>query len=268
MQTLNLVRLSESDIEYNISHFPDGEVQISFEDVNRKEEVLIICRITNAEELFILAQAIDILRRQEVGIELRILYLMGSRMDRVMDFNRPLTLKLILSMLNLTDQDIVHVFGPHNLGAIMRYTNANAWEWDSNEWSNHIPTEDDFQIVIPDAGAADRYALISDEIICKKVRDVKTGHILSIEVENPNMIKNEKPLLIIDDLCDGGGTFVGVAEAIHKIDPYADLNICVNHMVNPKGIENLSKNFNHVWFSNSYKDWTNLPNNVTLIKVV
>lgn len=36
-------------------------------------------------------------------------------------------------------------------------------------------------------------------------------------------------------------------------------------MVNPKGIENL---FNHVWFTNSYKDWENLPENVTMIKVV
>ena len=36
----------------------------------------------------------------------------------------------------------------------------------------------------------------------------------------------------------------------------------------PKGIENLSKNFNHVWFTNSYKDWENLPENVTMIKVV
>lgn len=47
-------------------------------------------------------------------------------------------------------------------------------------------------------------------------------------------------------------------------------------MVNPKGIENLSKNFNHVWFTNSYKDWkkdwesqpTPFPDNVTQIDIV
>lgn len=50
--------------------------------------------------------------------------------------------------------------------------------------------------------------------------------------------------------------------------PKDRLNISVVHMVNPKGIENLSKNFNHVWFTNSYKDWENLPENVTMIKVV
>lgn len=39
-------------------------------------------------------------------------------------------------------------------------------------------------------------------------------------------------------------------------------------MVNTKGIENLSKHFNHVWFTNSYKDWNNLPDNVTLINLI
>lgn len=37
---------------------------------------------------------------------------------------------------------------------------------------------------------------------------------------------------------------------------------------NPKGIKNLSENFNHVWFTNSYKDWDNLPENVTMFKVI
>ena len=41
-----------------------------------------------------------------------------------------------------------------------------------------------------------------------------------------------------------------------------------HHFQYPKGIENLSKNFNHVWFTNSYKDWKNLPENVTMIKVI
>lgn len=39
-------------------------------------------------------------------------------------------------------------------------------------------------------------------------------------------------------------------------------------MVNAKGIENLSKYFNHVWFTNSYKDWNNLSDNVTLINLI
>lgn len=33
-------------------------------------------------------------------------------------------------------------------------------------------------------------------------------------------------------------------------------------------VKNLSENFNHVWFTNSYKDWDNLPENVTMFKVI
>lgn len=50
--------------------------------------------------------------------------------------------------------------------------------------------------------------------------------------------------------------------------PKERLNIAVTHMVNLKGIKNLSENFNHVWFTNSYKDWDNLPENVTMFKVI
>ena len=81
-----------------------------------------------------------------------------------------------------------------------------------------------------------------------------------------------EPLLIQDDLCDRGGTFIGLAEAVKEINPEADINIFVCHMVNPKGIKNLSETFNHVWFTNSYKDWKShcdqFPDNVTQIDIV
>ena len=37
--------------------------------------------------------------------------------------------------------------------------------------------------------------------------------------------------------------------------------------VNRKGIENLSKYYNKVIFTNSYKDWDNLPNNCEMLKI-
>ena len=106
-------------------------------------------------------------------------------------------------------------------------------------------------------------------VIGEKVRNVTTGKIESIKIKNPEVIDG-RPLLIEDDLCDGGETFVRLAKAIREINPNANINIVVCHMVNPKGIENLSKNFNHVWFTNSYKDWQNesLPDNVKVIEVV
>lgn len=63
----------------------------------------------------------------------------------------------------------------------------------------------------------------------------------------------------MDDLCDAGGTFVGIANKIREVNPDRKLAIYVTHMVNPKGI------------TNSYADWDEymkLPDNVRIIKVI
>ena len=125
-------------------------------------------------------------------------------------------------------------------------------------------------MVLPDAGAKERYDFqyVGTALTCSKVRDLTTGKILEIKIDNSEAI-SDKPLLILDDLCDGGDTFCGIAKAFNSLGISKErLNIAVTHMVNPKGIKNLSENFNHVWFTNSYEDWENLPENVTMLKVI
>lgn len=69
---------------------------------------------------------------------------------------------------------------------------------------------------------------------------------------------------MVDDLCDGGGTFAGIAEKLREIAPDAFLKVYVTHMVNPKGIITLAEHFDEVEFSDSYADWnlTDLLDNV------
>lgn len=71
-------------------------------------------------------------------------------------------------------------------------------------------------------------------------------------------------MLLYDDLCDGGMTFKLIADFFKKECPNRELNIAVTHMVNPTGIQTLSENYNKVYFTNSYKDWSKekLPLNV------
>ena len=265
MQILNLVNLEKSDIKYTLSRFPDGEVQISLEDFSHKDKICVKCRITNAEELFIVTQVLDILDRHGVYYYVDIFYLMGMRMDRVMDFNRPFTLKVITKMLGNSNAENFSVLEPHS-DAIYGHRFGVLYPGKHTRPDNLTV---DYQLVLPDAGAVDRYKYFDKDFIsCSKVRDTSTGKILEIKIDNPEKLDG-RPLMIIDDLCDGGGTFCGIAECFKKIGiPKDRLNISVVHMVNPKGIENLSKNFNHVWFTNSYKDWKNLPENVTMIKVI
>ena len=269
MQQLNLVHLEDSDIKYSISRFPDGEVQISLGDFSHKEQIQVKCRITNAEDLFILMQVLDILDRHEVSYVLSIYYLMGMRMDRVMNFNRPFTLKIVLNSLKNCNADNIKILEPHSdVYYDFRFGGKFTELYIEGSPSNTV--WHGYQMVLPDAGAKERYDFqyVGTALTCSKVRDLTTGKILEIKIDNSEAI-SDKPLLILDDLCDGGDTFCGIAKAFNSIGiPKERLNIAVTHMVNPKGIKNLSENFNHVWFTNSYEDWENLPKNVTMLKVI
>lgn len=277
MQMLNLTNQNESSIKYSISHFPDGEVQVTLGEFSRKDYINVYCRITNFEELFILCQINDILTRHAVCWNLTIFYLMGMRMDRVMDFNRPYTLSIIANILKSFSCNGISICEPHSNKTFL-LLGCDCMDGISY-FINHLKISirefyKRYTFIIPDAGAYNRYSSDIEYhkptiITCKKERDVTTGKLLGFKILNPEVIVgSNKPLLIVDDLCDGGGTFLGIATEIKKVRPNVDLSIFVTHMVNPKGIENLSKNFDHVWFTNSYKTWENLPNNVTQIEIV
>lgn len=289
MQILNLINKEKSDISYSISRFPDGEVQITLDRINHKDGALVKCRITNAEELFIVMQVADILNRHAVIWWLDIYYLMGSRMDRVMDFNRPFTLRIMANVLNNLGASNVNVLAPHSdrsylegffqAVSIPKEVDKILDDFDGNS----IVYSTEYCLIVPDKGAYDRLGCgvrnyyLDNIVVVNKVRDIATGKIQKIEITNPDVVlSTNKKFIIVDDLCDGGGTFCGIAEEIRKIKPDANLSIFVTHMVNPRGIENLSKNFDHVWFTNSYKDWkkdwegqpTPFPKNVTQIDIV
>lgn len=275
MQVLNLANIDKSDIKYTISRFPDGEVQITLKEFTRKDTIKVMCRITNSEELFLVKQVFDILDRNDVVYDVFISYLMGMRMDRVMDFNRPFTLKIVANILKSSNAREFEILEPHSGRT---YREFGTYEKSMPEVLNRL---DGYQIVVPDAGAKERYEDVfffgypDDTIFCSKVRDIETGKILRIQVDNPEVI-SDRPMMILDDLCDGGGTFLGIAEAIRTVKPDAKLNINIVHAVNGVGLQRLSGAFDHVYITNSYKDWkkswehqpTPFPENITQIDVI
>ena len=260
---LNLVHPEKSDIAYEIFYFPDGEPQIEIltDLCNLKEGISLKCRICNPEDLFILMQTMDILNRHEALVDMTIYYLMGARMDRLMGYGRPITKKVVNQVLKSFDCNSIKVIEPHSLIYFHNY------DWDgvstSEDFAKNHP---EYQLVTPVHGAVERYEDLRFVGFGNKIRDVETGKITKFDFIFDE-IDEEQPILIIDDLCDGGGTFVGLAEEMRK-HTKTDIDIFVTHMVNPKGIENLSKTFRHVYFTNSYKDWDNLPENCTMLEIV
>jgi ribose-phosphate pyrophosphokinase len=100
-------------------------------------------------------------------------------------------------------------------------------------------------LVFPDKGAADRYAralahIHVPHLTFTKTRDSLTGRIYGHSVYPPILASQAVyKYLVIDDLCDGGATFISVANMIKDVVPNADLHLFTTHGIYSKGKEPL-----------------------------
>lgn len=254
----------ESSVGYRIDRFPDGEVQfVLTEELNRKEEYEVITRITNAEELFILLQVGDILDRQGVLWSLHIRYLMSMRMDRVMSFERPFTLKIVGKMISQMGYSFCYIDCAHSLRSMVEIRDSKSLDMNPyhflmflDEYDELGVGEHNIDVVFPDEGAIERYGQKKEEeIYFEKERDIETGRIKSFVLKNEDCVNRGEHFMFYDDLCDAGGTFLGELKVLKEKYPEAQFDIRVTHIVNEVGFDNLCKNFDKVYATESYRDW-------------
>ena len=119
--------------------------------------------------------------------------------------------------------------------------------------------EDQIVLVSPDAGAYKKVFDVAKEfkiekiITATKVRDVKTGKILRTEIPVLDQHRNLK-YVIVDDICDGGRTFIELAKAIKDSRPTAEIYLIVTHGIFSAGFDELKKYITEVYCTNSVKD--------------
>ena len=107
----------------------------------------------------------------------------------------------------------------------------------------------------PDAGAEKKiYGLCQEigytkEIIFgRKHRDVASGKLQHADVINTEMPDN---ILIVDDICDGGGTFSMLAEAIQLKNPECKISLAISHGIFSKGLP--VNRIAHVYTTDSFQ---------------
>lgn len=262
MKQINLVDLNKSDVKYEIFSFPDGEKHIKLEPFDRKESYQIATRIKSGDDLFVLAQVGDILKRAGVYFTIKIYYLMSMRMDRVMTYEEAFSLDVVAKIINGIGANSVQVFHPHSDTIYRLIDNCHGYEegvmgmgspYDCI-FDKYNPLETTF--CYPDAGAAKRYGKgEKDKIILSKKRDINNkGAIINMEIaEAPAEV--DENILIVDDLCDGGRTFIEAAKLLREKFKPQRLGIFVRHLVNPYGQMQLINTFDDVYVTNSYDEW-------------
>lgn len=97
-------------------------------------------------------------------------------------------------------------------------------------------------IICPDKGAIKRALLFAFDcsnsrvIMCEKTRDPSTGRLSEPKILTEGESLKGKNLLIVDDICDGGGTFEMLGKELKKLNP-ARLDLYVTHGIFSKGLE-------------------------------
>ena len=264
---MNIIDFTKG-IGYKVIRFPDGEVHLQLDEINRKEGVKVVMRVRNAEDLFLLMQLSDILHRQEVVVdELHIPYLMSMRCDRVFSFDRPFSLKIVSDIVKGVGARCTYIYEPHSMRCV-DFTNCAEKSISLSLLLEYLGSS---TICFPDKGAKDRYdeyRLKIDTLLCEKVRNVDTGVLEGFKVVNPEVFFGGE-ITLVDDLCDGGGTFMGLATHLRKLNP-TKLRLVVTHAVQKQGILNVASAYDEVVITNTYKDWASceLPSNVKVYSVI
>ncbi len=220
-------------------------------------DVSISTRLNNFQDVGLLLVATDGLRRAGAGkLSLFVPYFPGARQDRVMTPGEPLTVKVYADLLNAQRFARVTVFDPHSDVTPALLDRAEVL-------SNHdfvktcLADLGPVTLVAPDGGALKKIYKLSEALgglavlECSKKRDVKTGALSGFHVPEANL--GGRNFVIVDDICDGGGTFVGLAQEL-KAHGAGDLYLTVSHGIFSRGFEELGRWFKGVFTTNSIRD--------------
>ena len=243
-------------IAFEAFTFNGGEPHIKItEDLKINDEVMITTRIQNFNDVGFLLLANDALRRMGIRkISLFLPYFPAARQDRVMVAGEPLSVKVYADIINAADFYEVIIVDPHSevTSALLN----NVVTILNHEFVAHcLEGMNDYILISPDGGALKKIYKVSafmngiPVVEGSKKRDVKTGKLSGFTVYADDL--KGATCVIVDDICDGGGTFLGLATEL-KAKNAGDLILIVTHGIFSKGLETLSSLFDKIYSTDSF----------------
>jgi ribose-phosphate pyrophosphokinase len=220
--------------------------------------VVVTQRINSFQDLGMICMAVDALGRMEASLDTLIIpYFPAARQDRVMVPGEPLSVKVYADIINNLGFKRVVVLDPHSevTPALLKGCVAVPNYVFIREVMTHL--EINVKLVSPDGGALKKIYKVAEylggiEVVeCSKSRDVKTGKLSGFKVNVEDLKGGD--CLIVDDICDGGGTFLGLASEL-KHKNAGNLYLAVTHGIFSHGLDELSKIFTRIFSTNSIKE--------------
>lgn len=250
------------NIELKFWTFPGGERNVKIVDplaISRFKSFTIRCDYRSSDDIIDVLMLVNACRNVDGHVRLRLLmpYFPAARQDRVMTEGEPFALQVMAQMINSCDFDEIEVWDPHSdvlAGMFPAGKLLIKAQWDlAGRWADQFADPNTY-FVSPDAGALKKIYKIAKAfnrpvIEATKVRNVNTGEIVRTDIQR---IEAHGTFVVVDDICDGGRTFIELAEVIRANYNVKELILVVTHGIFSKGKEVLSA-YDKIF---AYNDWT------------
>jgi ribose-phosphate pyrophosphokinase len=265
------INVGPGSLVYREFQYPAGELQVrilpaELEPLQRATEIRVTARLRDGNDLMrlaLLASAIQDANPRARKV-LSLPYLPYARADRRFTPGDCFGLKAFGEIVNGMHFDAVVTLDAHS--AVAASCIANLIDASPIPLISRIIVHfarrkavKSVCILFPDEGARSRYTLPSsigsnvEEVTinvlhCQKRRNAKTGALTGFKVPYEKEFASNAAL-IVDDICDGGGTFIGIADALkgHGLS----LGLYVTHGIFSKGFSELGKRFDRIYTTNS-----------------
>lgn len=272
---------------YKTWKYNGGEVGVRLECAETFETGF---RIQNSDDLIAMFMAIDAyeMETKKSIRNITIPYLPYARQDRIATKGDPMAIGVLASLIasaGITNVNTIDVHSEKSIEAFseegIHLNSISPVKYIEKYLKKLELSNDKVVFIAPDKGAHDkttRYcnALGVDKAIqCYKQRSPINGSLMGFYVDEELSVSSQrlitegvKDFVIVDDICDGGGTFHGVADAINKVYKNSlfeyNIHLWTTHGIYSKGIDDLLKTFLTLGCTNSF---TNNIENDRLIQI-
>lgn len=245
-------------VPHSTIHFSGGEVQVRIDDASTKGvfgDWTIEALLYNSDRIMELLLVTDAVRRACPGSEINLIapYLPYARQDRVCAPGEAFALSVMTKLLMVAAYKSITVWDVHSDMSRRLLLDDNFINIPASTFVRKIATPR-MVLVAPDEGALMRVSECA--IACSlemrkavKHRDPSTGAITGTEVDSKHI--GDRDFLMVDDICDGGRTFIELAKKLRPLTA-GKVKLYVTHGIMSQGMGVLLDHIDEVFIANPF----------------
>jgi len=263
------LKVNGHETEFKSWKFPAGEVGVKIPQIEKHEKVGIVLTMPSSDEIFIALNMLDALAVQGVqrdNIDLFIPYFPYGRQDRVCHEGESFALRVFAHMLKaFPHYNNVYIKDMHSEvthQALMGY-GVQLLHMSQSSCAKYLPKFD--ALIAPDEGAAEKvythYQVGLGTQVFTLSKERKDGQVVYTDFAFDTITGD---VCVVDDICDGGATFLSLAEMLYRTQPnMSKLCLYVTHGIFSKGVVELLKKYATIYVHNNMNPF--VADSVTII---